>query len=123
MERFNLEYFNQVVAQDQELQEKLKAAIDPETFVKLVVDLGKEKGYSFTTQEVEKTIIEAEEKKDTEALWQELNERELEVVAGGPPGVRKSKRVQMIYWKRKGSIGPFSWGVANDPTYIFQSCA
>ncbi len=83
MAQENLDHFYQIAAQDQELQEKLKAAIDSEAFVKLVVELGEEKGYKFTTQELKRAIIEAEEKKGTEALWQEFNERELEVVAGG----------------------------------------
>jgi predicted ribosomally synthesized peptide with nif11-like leader len=107
MAQENLNQFYQIAAQDQELHEKLKAAIDPEAFAELVVELGEEKGYSFTTQEVERAIIEAKEKKDTEALWQELNERELEVVAGGPPGKweRRSYAGMVPYMKVSGGFG------------------
>lgn len=83
MKRSNLEQFYQIAAHDQELQEKLKAAIDPEAFAKFIVEIGEAKGYIFTTKEVEAAIQEAEAKEDQEGLWQELEERELEAVVGG----------------------------------------
>jgi predicted ribosomally synthesized peptide with nif11-like leader len=100
----NLGQFYEMIAQDQELQEKLKATMGSETFVKLVVNLGEEKGYSFTTQEVERAIIEAKEKKDTETLWQELNERELEVVVGGgePLLAKRSTKIRRCAYPGNG---------------------
>lgn len=107
MAQENLDQFYQMVAQDQELQEKLKAAMSSETFVKLVVETGEEKGYSFTTQEVERAIIEADEKVGTDALWQELTERELEVVGGGgEPLLAKRSTKQRVLRPYKVTSGP-----------------
>jgi predicted ribosomally synthesized peptide with nif11-like leader len=47
----NLEGFYQEVLKDPMLQERLKAATDPESLCELAVALAKEKGYSFTKEE------------------------------------------------------------------------
>lgn len=47
-----LEQFYTELLKDSVLQERLKAATDPESLSELAVELGKEKGYSFTKEEV-----------------------------------------------------------------------
>ncbi|NJR62449.1 MAG: Nif11-like leader peptide family natural product precursor [Cyanobacteria bacterium CRU_2_1] len=47
-----LEQFYQELLKDPMLQEQLKSAINPENLCDLAVELGKEKGYSFTKEEV-----------------------------------------------------------------------
>lgn len=47
-----LEQFYQALLQDPMLQERLKAATDPDNLCELAVELGQEKGYSFTKEEV-----------------------------------------------------------------------
>lgn len=51
-----IEAFHQMVIQDSSLKERLKQSSDQETFVKLAVQLGEEKGYTFTPTEVEAYI-------------------------------------------------------------------
>ena len=48
----DLEQFYAEVLKDLMLQERLKAATDPENLIELAVELGKEKGYSFTKEEI-----------------------------------------------------------------------
>lgn len=48
----DLEQFYQELLKDSVLQERLKAATDPESLSELAVELGKEKGYFFTKEEV-----------------------------------------------------------------------
>ncbi|MBD2729698.1 Nif11 family protein [Nostoc sp. FACHB-892] len=48
----DLEQFYTEVLKDSVLQERLKAATDAENLSKLAVELGKEKGYFFTKEEV-----------------------------------------------------------------------
>lgn len=48
-----IEQFHQLVIKDSALKERLKQSSDQESFVKLAVQLGEERGYSFTPSEVE----------------------------------------------------------------------
>ncbi|MCY7321219.1 MAG: Nif11 family protein [Phormidesmis sp. CAN_BIN36] len=48
-----VEQFHHLVLQNQLLKQQLKATADRPAFVSLAVELGKEQGYSFTSQEVE----------------------------------------------------------------------
>lgn len=48
----DLETFYTELLKDSVLQERLKAATDPESLSELAVELGKEKGCSFTKEEV-----------------------------------------------------------------------
>ncbi len=48
----DLEQFYTELLKDSVLQERLKAATDPESLSELAVELGKEKGYFFTKEEV-----------------------------------------------------------------------
>ncbi|NJP08695.1 MAG: Nif11 family protein [Leptolyngbyaceae cyanobacterium RU_5_1] len=48
----NLQQFYTEVLKDPILQERLKAATDPDSLCELAVEMGKEKGYSFTKEEV-----------------------------------------------------------------------
>lgn len=70
--------FFQMFSQDPELQERLLAAKDSETFLRCCVALGKEKGYSFSTKEAEELmeLIAAQHQG-------ELSDEELGAVAGG----------------------------------------
>ncbi|MGF1675320.1 MAG: Nif11-like leader peptide family natural product precursor [Rivularia sp. (in: cyanobacteria)] len=49
----DLEKFYQELLKDSMMQERLKAATDPDCLSKLVVEMGNEKGYSFTKEEVQ----------------------------------------------------------------------
>ncbi|MGV0027515.1 Nif11-like leader peptide family natural product precursor [Phormidesmis priestleyi] len=51
-----VEQFHKLVLRNRVLTERLKAAVDRPSFVHLAVQIGKENGYSFTTQEVEKYV-------------------------------------------------------------------
>ena len=84
MTKESLKQFFQMASQDQELQEKLKAAPNREAYISLVVELGKEKGYSFTRAQV-MTALDAAESEAAEngKLGSQLSEKELETVAGG----------------------------------------
>jgi uncharacterized protein YpbB len=89
----NLEQFFKMAAQDLELQEKLKAASDDKAYISLVVELGKEKGYGFTSDQVA-TALETAARKAAESAVSvtQLLEQEVEsVVAGGLP----------LHWNRK----------------------
>ncbi|MCA1991903.1 MAG: Nif11-like leader peptide family natural product precursor [Coleofasciculus sp. S288] len=72
-------FFFQDVENDSALQASLKAASDSGSFAQQAVQLGQEKGYSFTAEEVEAVMTAIETYSDEE----ELSERELESVAGG----------------------------------------
>ena len=48
----DLEQFYTELLKDSVLQERLKAATSPESLSELAVELGKEKGFSFTKEEV-----------------------------------------------------------------------
>ncbi|MBD2033940.1 Nif11-like leader peptide family natural product precursor [Leptolyngbya sp. FACHB-321] len=76
-----LEQFNQVILRDSTIQEQLKVSTDQVGFAKLMVELGAEKGYSFTTADVEEqlSVGQAVEVRD-------LCDEELEAVAGGAQG-------------------------------------
>ena len=56
-----LQEFIQVVLTDQMLQEQLKAAPDWESFVELAIQLGKGKGYSFTSEDLETMIVQQDQ--------------------------------------------------------------
>lgn len=83
----SLEQFFQTASQDQQLQEKLKAAPNREAYISSVVGLGKEKGYSFTIDEVA-TALEVAAKKAGENGEETsvLSEEQLNAVAGGSIG-------------------------------------
>ena len=84
MSQENIQQFLQMASQDQELQSKLKAANDREAYIRLVVELGKEKGYNFTSPQVA-TALDAAAKKAGENGEQAsaLSQEELSAVAGG----------------------------------------
>lgn len=52
----HIKQFHQMVVQNPSLVKKLKTASDRDSFVKLIVQLGAECGYSFTSKEVETYI-------------------------------------------------------------------
>jgi predicted ribosomally synthesized peptide with nif11-like leader len=71
----NLEQFLQQVQQDDALRTRLAAATNPEDAVKLALEMGAEKGYTFTEAEVREAIQNRQAPK--------LSDRELDQVAGG----------------------------------------
>lgn len=80
----SLEQFFQMSSQDLELQEKLKAAPDREAYIRSIVELGKEKGYSFTSDQVATALDAAEsEAASSGESASELSEEQLNAVAGG----------------------------------------
>ncbi len=52
MSRQNLEQFKKLVLRKTDLQEQLKQAANEQEFIQLIVNLGQEKGYDFTDEEV-----------------------------------------------------------------------
>ena len=99
----SLDQFILLASQDQELQEKLKAAKDPEAMIRSAVEQGKEKGYSFTSDEMAERLYDVTRSNDSE--FRSLEEEELEAVAGGRrlftkqascKGHPKSKRIKFI---------------------------
>jgi predicted ribosomally synthesized peptide with nif11-like leader len=57
----SLEQFIQEVIEDQALQEQLMSVPDEEGIVSLAVQLGQEKGYSFTDEEVREKLAQIRE--------------------------------------------------------------
>ena len=91
MKHESLEQFFQMVSQDLELQEKLKAANTREAYIRLIVELGKEKGYSFTSDFVATALDAAEsEAAENGESASQLSEEDLGAVAGGACGNTKS---------------------------------
>ncbi|WP_319423532.1 Nif11-like leader peptide family natural product precursor [Pleurocapsa sp. FMAR1] len=76
MSKANLEQLRQEVAQYPALQERLNQASDNDSLIALITEVGQEKGYSFTRQEVEEYINEMN-------TSQEISEEQLEAIAGG----------------------------------------
>ena len=56
MSRESFEQFRQLVLRDITLQEQLRETPDRESFLKLVLQLGAERGYSFVAEDVEAAI-------------------------------------------------------------------
>ena len=84
MSKENMEEFYQELSHNQKWQEKLKKATDVETFRKLIAELAKEKGYTFTSEQVEVATTEKIENGVASIdLWEELPDEQLEAVAGG----------------------------------------
>ncbi|BBD63710.1 hypothetical protein NIES4072_26340 [Nostoc commune NIES-4072] len=80
----SIQQFFQMASQDQELQSKLKAAPNREAYISLVVELGKEKGYSFTSAQVGSALdTAAKEAVENGEEASQLLEEELDAVAGG----------------------------------------
>lgn len=80
----SINQFYQEVMQDAALQQQFQAAHDRESLVNLSVELGQQKGYNFTSNEAEEWLKSAAAQLPSESGTQgELNEEELEAVAGG----------------------------------------
>lgn len=77
MSKAHLGQFHQEVIRNSSLQQKLEQAKDDESLIAIVLELGKEKGHSFSRQEIEKYINEIK------ASQGEISDDELEAIAGG----------------------------------------
>jgi predicted ribosomally synthesized peptide with nif11-like leader len=77
MSKANLEQLRQEVAQDSALQQRLNQAKDNESVIAVITEIGQEKGYSFSRQEVEEYIS------DMNNSQQEISDEQLESIAGG----------------------------------------
>jgi len=80
----NMEEFYQELSQNRKWQEKLKKARDIKAFTKVIAELGKEKGYTFTSEQVR--IATTEKIKNEVDVWGEIPDEELEAVARGRLG-------------------------------------
>lgn len=78
MSRENIEAFYAVVQNNPQMQEQLESTKDVTKFKDLAVKLGQENGYAFTTEEVGIFLEQKAAQGNAE-----LNDRELEAVAGG----------------------------------------
>lgn len=76
MSQAKIEQFNQLVEQDSALQERLNQAEGKESVIAVIMEIAKEKGYSFTKQEAEKYVRQL-------ISQQEISEEQLESIAGG----------------------------------------
>ena len=56
MAQTDLASFHQLVLQDTALQEALRKTVERERFVALMLQLGQERGYNFTAEEVEAAL-------------------------------------------------------------------
>ena len=56
MSKANLEHFRQLVLQDTKLQQRLRDTPDSDAFMSLLIELGQEKGYGFTTDTVQAAL-------------------------------------------------------------------
>ena len=65
-----LQQFMQVVLENWELQEKLKVVADWESFVRRLVDLGKQSGYFFSSEDVEVMLQYREMAGFTKPIWE-----------------------------------------------------
>ena len=61
------------------MQERLKSAESESSFLELAVDLGEQKGYGFSAEEVKEAIVAAQ---SAETDF-EMSDEQLEAVAGG----------------------------------------
>lgn len=78
------QFYQEVVSNDSAVQERLKAATDLSSLAQLSVELGAEKGYNFTAEEVEAVLNqEIATAKSQMSTGEELSEEQLEAVAGG----------------------------------------
>jgi predicted ribosomally synthesized peptide with nif11-like leader len=73
--------FYQEVMQEPALLEKFQSAPDQESLVNLAVEVGQQKGYSFTVDQVEQALAA-----QNAAQQEELSDEQLEAVAGGRGG-------------------------------------
>jgi predicted ribosomally synthesized peptide with nif11-like leader len=77
--------FYQEVMQEPALLEKFQSAPDQESLVNLAVEVGQQKGYSFTAEEVEQALAAQNAASETG----ELSDEQLEAVSGGIRRVRR----------------------------------
>lgn len=78
MSQANVEKFYELVQNNEQLQEQLKAAGNKESFLDLAVQLGQENGYTFTSQDVDALLNQKSQEGASE-----LSDAELASVAGG----------------------------------------
>lgn len=76
MSQAKIEQFSQLVEQDSTLQERLNQARGKESVISVVIEIAKEKGYSFTRQEAGEYVNQLTSE-------QEISEDQLESIAGG----------------------------------------
>ena len=60
MSRESFEQFRQGVLQDMSLQERLRETPDRDSFLTLLLQLGEERGYDFTVEDVEAAMLESQ---------------------------------------------------------------
>lgn len=74
----NLEQFRQDILKDPALQERLRTVTDRDSMVALIVQIGKEKGYNFSPEEVGRNLDEL----NASNLQQPIGEGLLAAIAG-----------------------------------------
>lgn len=86
----NVERFFEIVQQDEMMKQRVLAASDREAAIRLAVELGSERGLSFTESELEAVIR-------VYADVSELSEQELAAVAGGLQSPSTSALVSSLF--------------------------
>ncbi|NJS09142.1 MAG: Nif11-like leader peptide family natural product precursor [Microcoleus sp. CSU_2_2] len=71
--------FYQQLMQEPALRQQFQAALDRESLVNLAVEVGQQKGYKFTAEEVKQALTAQSVISEAE----ELSDQQLETVAGG----------------------------------------
>ncbi|MBL1178784.1 Nif11-like leader peptide family RiPP precursor [Pantanalinema sp. GBBB05] len=82
MSKENLSAFYQAFRTDLTLQQQLDGITDPSEYVNKAVGLGASRGFEFTHEEVEAAIANPSDFLE-ESMGEELNDLELQIVAGG----------------------------------------
>ena len=81
--------FYQEVMQEPAILQQFQSALDRESLANMAVEVGLQKGYSFTTSEVEQALAA----QNAATKTGELSDEQLEVVAGGyGPGTQNYMR-------------------------------
>ena len=93
--------FYQEVMQEPALLQQFQSAPDQESLVNIAVEVGQQKGYSFTTSEVEQALAAQNAASETE----ELSDEQLEAVAGGKGQQEKSVSINAASGDGKWNCG------------------
>jgi predicted ribosomally synthesized peptide with nif11-like leader len=79
MSKADVQRLHQEVLQDVALQQRLRDAKDDQSLVALALEIGQQKGYTFTKEEAQQYIKDL----NISRSQQELSDEQLEAIAGG----------------------------------------
>jgi len=85
MSKGNLDQFIPVILQEPALQDQLRGATDGNVFVQTVVRMGKERGYEFTADDVNRAVAQYNSRTN-----KDLSDQDLAQITGGAASVPTS---------------------------------